>query len=247
MLRSHLRGTFTHASCVIRHSTAHNTLFQPMLYRKHHQPTLIHTTYIPTPLHPTFNYTPNTPLIPITHHTVPPLPIYILTHPAHTIPTRPAVTFAQLPPLPTILTQTLPNPPCPISTQFNLTPTHLHLYSRSYHSTTLYPIQTLPTITYIQPPPPPTVLTPLKPSHTPTHPTPFHPTHSYIYPPTSLPTSQHYTLPYPIPTLPTLIYTLPLPLPTILIPPKSSCTLPTQFHPTLSYLYPPPSLPTSIP
>ena len=227
MSRSHMQAALlgipphtTHLSnpCHTESTTESTTDSTNADYSTHFPiPTPPHIQLYPT--HPTLSpiipyhlcpYKPHTPM----PHNSDPTRFYLYSTPTSTHHTHP--------------TQTLLNPPRPISTLSNLTPTHLHLYSRPYHSSTPYPIPTLPILTYTQLPPLPTVLTPPKPSYT--HPTPFHSTHSYIYPPPSLltSTSHHYTLLYPTPTLPTLTYTKPPPLPTILTHPILHT--PTQHH-----------------
>ena len=133
------------------HSTIHSTIPQ-------HIPT-------PPPSYPTISAHIN-PNIPTPHHSDPTRSYrhstFTSTH--HTHPT-----------------QTLLNPPRPISTLSNLTPTHLHLYSRTYHSTTPYP--------------------------TPFRPDPVLPTlHLHIYPPYSPHPNLHTLTPHHS-TLPILIST----------------------------------------
>ena len=122
-----------------------------MPYRKQHQLNHRWSTQPTSPSSPqtAFNYTPTHPnpylpsypttsahINPNTHHPTPfrPDPLFTSTH--HTYPI-----------------QTLLNPPRPISTLSNVTPTHLRLYSTSIsqHYTLPYSIPTLPTLTNTHP------------------------------------------------------------------------------------------------
>ena len=135
--------------------------FQPMPYRKQHRLNHRWSTQPTSPSSPqtAFNYTPTHPnpylpsypttsahINPNTHHPTPfrPDPLFTSTH--HTYPI-----------------QTLLNPPRPISTLSNVTPTHLRLYSTSISQHYTYP-------TPFRPYPLLPILTPSKPSYTHTFP-----------------------------------------------------------------------------